>query len=165
MYGTINRGVERLSNVLNNISKALLGGIVGLMLLSILIQVVLRYVFNTGLSWPEELTKFLMAWMTFIGSAIAIKQSEHISLDILVNKLSNKPQFFLIMVSRILILSFFAFFTYVGLEMALNSQVFRADALGISLFWPRISMAIGGLLMILHTVHLIFKDIGRVMNK
>lgn len=151
----------KVSDLANLVSKFLLGCIVGTMCLAILLQVTLRYVFNTGLSWPEELTVFMMAWMTFLGSAVAIKQSEHIQLDLFVNKLPFKARSIVFFLNKIAMLLFVLYFTYLGIRMASMSTGFQSNAMHISLFWPRISMGIGGGLMILHLVYFILKDIRK----
>jgi TRAP-type C4-dicarboxylate transport system permease small subunit len=164
LYQKVDKGIEWLSDVLNLISKFMLGCIVGFMCFAILLQVTLRYVFNTGLSWPEELTVFLLAWMTFLGSAVAVKQSEHINIDLLVNRLSGRTQWIIHLINKLAVLIFVSYFVYYGLKMAFMSLDYKSNALGISLFWPRISMGIGGSLMILHTVHFIMKDFRRVIK-
>ncbi len=44
-------------------------------------NVILRYVFKAGTSWAEELVKYLMIWITFIGSSICVRKKAHVSID------------------------------------------------------------------------------------
>src|SRR5699024_11047997 len=82
MLTKLNKNLEAISEFLNNISKVVLGITVALMAGIIILQVFLRYVLNSGFSWPEEVTTFLMAWMTFLGSAIAVKNAQHINIEV-----------------------------------------------------------------------------------
>jgi tripartite ATP-independent transporter DctM subunit len=41
-----------------------------------LLQVFLRYVLNSPVSWSEELSRFTFIWLTFIAAAIAIRSGE-----------------------------------------------------------------------------------------
>lgn len=46
-------------------------------------QVITRYVFFYSIVWLEELTRYLMIWMTFFGAAMAVEKQDHINIDIL----------------------------------------------------------------------------------
>ncbi|WP_459980140.1 TRAP transporter small permease, partial [Paenibacillus sp. YK5] len=67
-------------------------------------NVVLRYVFNTGLTWSEELSRFLFIWMIFLGSILGLKDNEHLGVDMMVKKLSYKGKKICFVVSNLLIL-------------------------------------------------------------
>ena len=53
-------------------------------------NVVLRYVFNTGLVWALEFVQYLFAWVVLIGAAHGVKVGIHLGIDILLEKLSPK---------------------------------------------------------------------------
>ncbi|WP_209123791.1 TRAP transporter small permease [Alkalihalobacillus sp. BA299] len=165
MLEQLDKNLEKISNTLNYYSKIALGIIVGSMFSAVILQVVLRYLFNTGLNWPEEVTTFLMGWMTFLGSAIAVKQLEHINIDIFVEKLSIRGQEILRFITKLILLGFIILLTYIGLNFAINSMGFTSNALDIPLFWPRLSIAFAGLVMITHMLHFIVRDIKEVIVK
>lgn len=54
------------------------------------IQVVFRYALNNALSWPDELARFLLIWITFLGAAVATWDRGHLVIDFLVNKVSKR---------------------------------------------------------------------------
>lgn len=45
------------------------------------LQVMLRYVFNAALPWPEELAQFLLVLVSFLGMYRAIGKDLHIRID------------------------------------------------------------------------------------
>lgn len=58
---------------------------IALMLVAVTVaclQVTLRYVFNSGLPWPEELATWVFAWSVFLGMAVATARDAHISIDV-----------------------------------------------------------------------------------
>lgn len=57
-----------------------------------ILLVVLRYVFNTGISGGNELMEFLFVYTTAIGAAIALGKNEHIRIGYFVEKLSPGKQ-------------------------------------------------------------------------
>jgi len=64
--------------------EALLALLLAAMVLVTFIQVVLRYVFNSGLLWGLELTTFLFAWLVILGISYGIRVHSHIGVDALV---------------------------------------------------------------------------------
>lgn len=46
-------------------------------------NVVLRYVFNTGIDWAEELSRLMFVWLIFLGSILALRQRAHLGVEIL----------------------------------------------------------------------------------
>lgn len=54
------------------------------------VQVVLRYVFNTGFSWALELTTVIFAFMLFIGISFVARVGGHIGVDALVKIMPPK---------------------------------------------------------------------------
>ena len=44
-----------------------------------------RYVLNDSLSWSEELAKYAMLWMVFLGAPIALRTGGHPNIEILLN--------------------------------------------------------------------------------
>lgn len=48
-----------------------------------LMQVILRYVFNAPLRWSEELARYLFVWISFLGLYLAYRKGAHLGLDML----------------------------------------------------------------------------------
>ena len=57
------------------------------MVVLVLSNVVLRYVFNSGISVSEELSRWLMVWLTFLGAIVALREHSHLGVDTLVRAL------------------------------------------------------------------------------
>ncbi len=77
---------------------------ISLMTIFVFGNVVLRYVFNSGITWSEELSRFLFIWMIFLGSILGLKDNEHLGVDMLVKKLSAKGRKLLYVISNLLIM-------------------------------------------------------------
>ncbi len=59
----------------------------GLMVLMVFGNVVLRYGFNSGITVSEELSRWLFVWMTFLGAVVALRDHAHLGTDSLVSRL------------------------------------------------------------------------------
>ncbi|GAB4212561.1 MAG: TRAP transporter small permease [Rhodoferax sp.] len=56
------------------------------------LQVVLRYFFNSGLSWALELTTVFFAFMIFVGISYGVRVGSHIGVDALVKLLGHSAR-------------------------------------------------------------------------
>ncbi|MCA3239324.1 MAG: TRAP transporter small permease [Curvibacter sp.] len=71
---------------------ALMGACLAIMVLSVFVNVVLRYGFNSGIPASEELSRLLFVWMVFIGATLAYPQGEHMAFTSLVASLQRRPR-------------------------------------------------------------------------
>jgi TRAP-type C4-dicarboxylate transport system permease small subunit len=44
-------------------------------------NVVLRYAFNHSIVWVEEITRYMMVWVGFLGSGLVLRYGAHIAVD------------------------------------------------------------------------------------
>ena len=63
---------------------------IGLMVLSILLQVFFRYVLGSPLAWSEEAARFCMLWMTGFMAPLAYRQGGFVAIDMLVRALPKR---------------------------------------------------------------------------
>lgn len=63
-------------------------------------QVLCRFVLKIPCSWAEELVRLAFVWMIFVGSALAVREHTHLSLDMLVSRFKGKTK----RLSKILVL-------------------------------------------------------------
>jgi TRAP-type transport system small permease protein len=50
-------------------------------------NVVLRYGFNSGITISEELSRWLLVWLTFLGAIVAVREHSHLGVDSLIRML------------------------------------------------------------------------------
>jgi TRAP-type C4-dicarboxylate transport system permease small subunit len=58
-------------------------GLLAVMFVAFLVQIVFRYFFNFPVGWASELTVVCWLWLVLWGSALVLKDSEEIRLDLL----------------------------------------------------------------------------------
>ena len=150
---------NRISFAINNIVANFLGVIVLVMFASIFLQVISRYCFGNPLPWPEEVTMFLMAWMSFLGASVALRQWGHIGVDFFLNRTSGKKRILLLLVIRIIAIFFTGFLVIHGAIFVMTSTGMVSDGLRISMVYPRLSMPLGGIFMTFHIIAFILDDI------
>ncbi len=60
------------------------------MVVIVFANVVSRYYLQAALAWSEEVTRFMLIWMVFMGAVLAYVNDEHLGLDILVKNLPHR---------------------------------------------------------------------------
>lgn len=93
MFSIIRKAVLALHNVLVILAELL---IVAMVLITFT-NVILRYVFDSGLDWAEEVSLMFVVWFTFIAMAIGVRQKLHISINIFPK---HMPRWFRAFISR-----------------------------------------------------------------
>ena len=72
------RGLSILENALVTVSLLL-------MIVVVFFQVFFRYVIHYSLPWSEELARYLMTWVVFVGASMGAKEGVHIGVAAFVN--------------------------------------------------------------------------------
>jgi TRAP-type transport system small permease protein len=93
--------ISSFSNKLLNIAIAFS---LAAMSIAVFGNVVLRYVFNSGLTWSEEISRYLFVWMVFLGAIAALKDKMHLGVDIVVNALPKRLQKVVFLISNAIVL-------------------------------------------------------------
>ncbi|HHW02587.1 MAG TPA: TRAP transporter small permease [Thermoanaerobacterales bacterium] len=139
----------------------------------IFINVVLRYLFKNSLAWAEELTRYIMVWMTFIGASLCVRDNVHVTMDVLLNNLPKNLKkillYFIYGVSAVICL----YMTYLGWKIMMKVKITGQVSPSME-FLPMwlvyLCVPISGVLMaknFLHLMYLNFKstDIIRTIEE
>lgn len=81
---------DGLFNKVCKIMEIILVSIFGLLVIDVLGQVFSRYILNTSFAFTEELARFSLIWLSILGAAYLNAKREHLSMDFLYQKFSDK---------------------------------------------------------------------------
>ena len=125
-------------------------------------NVVLRYGFNSGITWSEEMAPILFIWMIFLGSIVALKENQHLGVDMLVKKLPDKLKKVVYVISNLLILYTLWLVMDGSWKMTELNMDSTAPATGLPLsfvYGIGVVMSIGmGLVILLNLFHVLFQQ-------
>ena len=76
--------IEKISIFLGYFS----GALVFLMMISIIIDVVMRHIFNAPTTWADEVSCYLLVAITFLGAAYTLNLDGHIRVEAIIMKLN-----------------------------------------------------------------------------
>lgn len=81
-----------LARLIGRLEETLLALLLAAMTLLTFTQVLLRYLFNTGLVWALEATVYLFAWLILLGISYGVRVHAHIGVDLLVKALRGNAR-------------------------------------------------------------------------
>ncbi|NWF92713.1 MAG: TRAP transporter small permease [Syntrophaceae bacterium] len=129
------------------------------------IEVFLRYLFGKSLYVTEEFTRYLMVWVVFLASSLALREDSHISIGILVNRFKGRTRSYLNLIAQVLLIIFLIFLTVEGI-IALRFQTDQIiPSLGLPIFWFYLAIPVGSVLMILNLLPRIWEGLKGASGK
>ncbi|MBT9550887.1 MAG: TRAP transporter small permease [Hydrogenophaga sp.] len=115
----INHLIDRYCRVV----ETLIALALAVMVLLVFGNVVLRYVFNSGIAISEEMSRWLFVWVTFMGAVVAVKEKAHLGTDFLLVRLPPFVQRTCLVISYLLML----YCTWLLFSGALTQTLINAD--------------------------------------
>ncbi len=134
-------------------------------LISLFINVVLRYGFNYSLAWSEELVREVIIYTTFIGCSMAVRNRAMIKVDAAV-QIFPRLRMPLTFLGNICIVIFSGILIYYGWKMT-NLQVFtnqKTIILKIPLVYLYAILPVSGTMMMIRAFQVIFEDASELIS-
>lgn len=130
------RVINRLADQLNWFVERACALLVGAMIVIIWFGVVERYFLELGVTWTEELSRYVMIWAALLAVSCGAYYREHIGLELVQQRLSQKVGRYLVFVLDIISLLFFVFLTYYGIGMTHSGASQYATIFGMTMVVP-----------------------------
>ena len=118
----------------------------------VLLEVVSRS-WGSVVAWTEELARWLLIGMGFIGASVALRRGLHVGVLFVVQKLPAGLKRVTILVGNCSILIFLAYFIQHSWVASVKSWNTMGDMIIIPLFWVKVLLPLGGVLMFIHTLY------------
>ena len=140
-----------MKRFLNKFDLILGSAVMIIMVTIVVVQVIFRYL-GSPLSWPEEVARWTMIWITFAGASYCFKNGGLIRVEYFVQKFFSKPAQNLINIINMAIMGgFFIFLGYSSLQYMLltirKHQVYNVTRVPYSLV--SCALALGSVLCLL----------------
>jgi len=103
--GTVKKSlVQRIEDQTVRLISGIIGLLLALMVVIVFSNVVARYFLNSSLAWSEEISRFMLIWLAFLGSILAYVKNEHLGLDILIIVLPRKISRMVMILANLLVI-------------------------------------------------------------
>lgn len=113
-------------------------------------NVSLRYLSNFSITWAEEVARYLMIWMTFLGAGLSLRIGGHVAITNLHDFLGIRLQRALRALIGLLLICFFVAMMWIGYEYMTRMGRQLTPATRIPFSYIYAAMPIGFVLMIVH---------------
>ena len=123
--------ISRLFKALEFVLAMLLLG----MVVMVFGNVVLRYLFDTGIDVSEELSRFFFVWLTFIGAVVVGRENAHLGVETLVSRLGDTGRKVCMVLSDLFIIGCCAVFFWGTWQQAEINATNYAPITEISMLW------------------------------
>jgi TRAP-type C4-dicarboxylate transport system permease small subunit len=122
-----------------------------------------RYFLNTTLGWYEEVSRFMLIWIVFLGAVIAMIRSDHLGIDLLPLVFSPRVCRAMVVLTDVLVLAALAIMFQGAWEMAIDSLAsgWVASSIPIPYGWVYMIGPVSAVLMFIQTL---IKTTGDIRN-
>jgi TRAP-type C4-dicarboxylate transport system permease small subunit len=156
--------LKTAANILENIS-ALVARLTSLLVVglcvglvgSLLVSVFFRYVVGQALSWPEEISLILFAWLVLLAGSLGVREEFHVKLVVFSSRLPRLYRHMLETIITAAIAAFGLILVYSGYDLVQRTAEHLTPTLRLPLDWVNYSAAVCGAFIFLHAATLLAK--------
>ncbi|MBZ4687573.1 MAG: Tripartite ATP-independent periplasmic transporter DctQ component [Clostridiales bacterium] len=149
----------KLINRMTSVLEQLCAVMMIIMIVVVFMQVIARYFLHNSLTWSEELARYLLIWITFFGSALALKQGVHINVDLLLQVLPTNMKKVVLVINDISISAFLTVLLFKGIDLVRSTIHQPSPAIGIPIGLVYIVMPLSAIAMLLFLFNEFFKKV------
>lgn len=149
--GGIVGALVKLNHITHRVMLLIAQASIIAMIAIVTLTVVLRYCFNTGLSWAEEVPRLLVTVFAFIACAIGVRDHMHVAVNAVYNLMpfGGKARKFMDVLADVIVLLCGLFMLISGgtRTMKLFSLPGALPITGISTAWQYLPIPVAGFVM------------------
>ncbi|HCS37494.1 MAG TPA: TRAP transporter small permease [Sphaerochaeta sp.] len=151
MGALLNRLYKNLEVILSACFLSITVGVV-------ILNVILRYVFDGGLFWIEEVATTAFLWSVFIGSAAAYKRKMHIGIDLITKLFPERVREVISSVINVLMAVINGYVCYLSILMINANKLKRTPVLDVPAMYINLAITVGFGLMTIHSIQFLITE-------
>ena len=120
----------------------------------VFVQFFTRYVLNDSLAWTEEIARYALIWVVFVGAVMVTRRNSHIAVELVSNLLPpNLARASLLAFIDIVKLGFMGLLAYFSLTIIERMHYQRMTVIDVPMSYVYAGVVLGCVLMFLRQVH------------
>ena len=127
--------------------------------LIVFVNVALRYIVNTGLTWSEEIAVNLFVWVIFLGAVLAGLEGLHIKVDMLTKNLPKKIQKIFLVLSSLCVLFALGVLIVGGIDVVKVTDKNISAATGIPFSYISSALVVSAVCLVFVTLYRTYKEL------
>lgn len=153
--------LQKLIKYINLGMKHFLNILMVVLTISVFLQVIFRFVIDNPLAWTEELARYCLVWLTFLGAAYAMSLKAHIGVEFFTNLFPPVGKKVIHVLASIVSIMFFILMIFQGLSLASNSMTQMSPVLQIPMGIVYLIIPISGFFLIINIIGITWSEIRK----
>lgn len=146
-------------HAINKILRLVIILLLFLMVIAVFLQVLFRFLLDQPLAWTEELARYLLIWITFLGAAYAMSIRAHIGTEYILKYLSPTMTKVVAFIGAVLCIAFFIVMLKEGYSLSIRSMIQTSPTLLIPMGVVYSVIPLSGFLLILNVFYVTLQDL------
>jgi len=156
--------LKTVSDKVNTVVKYTAFIQLAIMTFIIVLQVFFRYILGSSLSWSEEAARYLFIWIIMLGVSVGVKENFHVAVTIIIKRLPRAPRIVSNIIFSLLLGVMALVMIIYGYDLTNQVAIQLSPAIRISMYWIYLSVPVSGVLIIVHLLEHLEKDIKSLIS-
>ena len=139
-------GLGRFNDAVMFASRYLIIAVVAVIAVVMMCAVFWRYGLDNSIPWSEEISKYLMVWLAFLGAPVALRHANHINIDLLMKIFPPRGEQFFHLIINLIIIGTMGIVFVKGIQFAQLGARQVASSVQISMLYMYIAVPVGSAL-------------------
>ncbi|MFT4636228.1 MAG: TRAP-type C4-dicarboxylate transport system permease small subunit [Arenicella sp.] len=135
------------------------------MIVLVIANVFLRYLFNYSIFWAEEVATICFVWCVFVGASATYKHKMDMGIDVLITKTPPPIEKVIRFIVTLVLLAINGYIFYMAMIFTNIAWVKPTAVLGVSSAVVNSALIVGFGLITLHTIRFLHRDIVTYLSK
>lgn len=149
---------KKISTIIDKICSVSSITILAAMTLMYFSSVISRYMIGSGFRGSEEFTRFGMVWLIYLSAVLITSNSEHLNVSVLENMLGKGSRKYLILIQRLLMLTYLVIMFFVSLQMMEIGSLQTSPNMEIPMNYVYVIFPVSFVLMVVQLLFISIRD-------
>lgn len=151
--------ISKINRTAEKMIRPIVGSALLFTTLLLFFNVIGRYIFGYSLKWGEELTNYIIIWITLLGGVICLRKGMQISMDAIVLQLNDTLKNHVKRITNSIGFAFSMVIAVLGIKLVASifSYGQHSPALMVPMYIPYLILPISGFFMALEYLELVIQ--------
>ena len=149
-----------MNKLFKNLDEILCGLFLCVMVCVVILNILLRFIFNYSLFWAEEVATICFIWLTFLGSSAVYKHKMDIGIDALIRISPDSIKKMINIFVRFSLVLINGYIFYMSIIFSFLAIDKLTPVLGVSSLVMNSSLIVGFGLMSLYSIKFLIEDLS-----
>jgi TRAP-type C4-dicarboxylate transport system permease small subunit len=154
---------KALTKLLFNAEEIVSSAFLSVTVSVVIINVVLRYGFRSGLFWVEEVATTAFIWSIFVGAAAVYKRKMHIGIDLITRLFPESVRRVIVVVIDVMMITINSYVCYLSVLIIQSNRLKTTPVLNIPALYVNMAITVGFGLITLHALYFLFSDVKLIL--